>query len=315
MDKKTFVLSDETPNSYGIVVRTAGIELGRFQKNPVMLWMHERGEVIGKWNDVRVEGTKLIGTPEFDVEDEDGKGIARKVEKGFVNATSIGLVFSEDDVTFLNDVLYVNKCELNEVSFVDIPSNHNSVHLYDTTGKELTEGAAKQLKLSFQNNPTNPTKTDMEKVTLIALALAAGLTDKATESELQLKIEELKGDAGYKTKYEALVLKQQQEQDAKALQLVSAAINDKRLSADKKDGFLKLAKSDFELFESTLSSLPKPLSLAAYAKSGAVDSAEAQKASWSFEDWRKNDPKGLMKLKAENPTRFDELYQAQYAEV
>lgn len=40
--KKTFVLSDESVNSYGFRVLTDGIALDNFKKNPVMLWNHTR---------------------------------------------------------------------------------------------------------------------------------------------------------------------------------------------------------------------------------------------------------------------------------
>lgn len=42
----TFLLSDETINSYGTRVLTAGIRLENFLKNPIMLWNHTRA-----WSD------------------------------------------------------------------------------------------------------------------------------------------------------------------------------------------------------------------------------------------------------------------------
>ncbi len=42
-----FILSDESVNCYGLRFLTAGIDIKDFVKNPVMLYMHGRGQVIG----------------------------------------------------------------------------------------------------------------------------------------------------------------------------------------------------------------------------------------------------------------------------
>lgn len=52
----TFVVSDESPNSYGFVVLTEGIDTAQFERNPVMLYMHERSRVVGRWENIRKRG-------------------------------------------------------------------------------------------------------------------------------------------------------------------------------------------------------------------------------------------------------------------
>ena len=49
---KSFILSEESINDRGFRVLTGGINLERFKKNPVMLWMHHRdhGYSIAYWN-------------------------------------------------------------------------------------------------------------------------------------------------------------------------------------------------------------------------------------------------------------------------
>ena len=47
MNKVTFVISDESVNSYGKVILTDGIDISQFERNPVMLYMHERATVVG----------------------------------------------------------------------------------------------------------------------------------------------------------------------------------------------------------------------------------------------------------------------------
>ena len=103
--KKTFILSDQSVNCYGFIVLTAGISLEGFKKNPVMLYNHVRSndpaEVVGKWNDIRKEGVKLLGEPEFDIDDELGKKLSGKVEKGYINAPSISFNFNHEDLSLV----------------------------------------------------------------------------------------------------------------------------------------------------------------------------------------------------------------------
>ena len=53
---KRIRISNEKVNCYGTWVKTDGVSLEQFQKNPVLLWMHWRGYIIGCIKDVKVEG-------------------------------------------------------------------------------------------------------------------------------------------------------------------------------------------------------------------------------------------------------------------
>ena len=55
-NKTTFVLTDESVNSYGYRVLTSGIKMEQFLKNPVMLYSHDNNRMpIGTWENVRPE--------------------------------------------------------------------------------------------------------------------------------------------------------------------------------------------------------------------------------------------------------------------
>ena len=61
MNKQTFIVSDESLNSYGMVILTAGIDYADFARNPIMYYMHERSKgVVGRWENIRVEDNKLL---------------------------------------------------------------------------------------------------------------------------------------------------------------------------------------------------------------------------------------------------------------
>ncbi len=139
MSVHTFVVSDESVNSRGYIIRTAGIDTTGFAKNPVMLYMHEREKdgggsgVIGRWDNIRIEGTQLLADAVFDESDPVGRRVMERVESGFIRSASIGV---ENLVTeYSNGIQVAVKCELVEISIVDIPSNRNAVKLYRKDGK------------------------------------------------------------------------------------------------------------------------------------------------------------------------------------
>lgn len=86
MKKHTFVVSDESVNSYGFAVLTAGIDTSRFEKNPVMYYMHDREKgVVGRWENIRKDGKRLLADAVFDDSTELSKQVRGQVEKGFYN--------------------------------------------------------------------------------------------------------------------------------------------------------------------------------------------------------------------------------------
>lgn len=127
--KQTFLVSDESDNSYGFKVLTEGIDTTQFEKNPIMLYMHERPTIIGRWENLRKEDNKLYADAIFDTESEKGKEVARQVEQGFLRGASLGITYQKEDLK--NSVL--EKCQLYEISIVDIGSNPNALKLYETT--------------------------------------------------------------------------------------------------------------------------------------------------------------------------------------
>lgn len=63
---KRIVISDESVNCYGTWISTAGMDISQYEKNPVLLWMHWRGVIIGCIKDVKKEEGRVTGEPYFD---------------------------------------------------------------------------------------------------------------------------------------------------------------------------------------------------------------------------------------------------------
>lgn len=123
-----FVLSDETRDRYGDVIVAAGWDLRWFKKNPVALFGHSSGFPIGRWEDVRVEGTKLVGRLRFAEEGTSPRidELRRLVEQGILRAVSVGFRPIEDEAIDPKnpwDGRRYLKSELLETSLVSVPAN------------------------------------------------------------------------------------------------------------------------------------------------------------------------------------------------
>ena len=205
---KQFIVSDESINSYGFRVLTDGIDTSRFLKNPIGLfnhsdeWMDDNyAGPIAKWSDLKLEGTQLLATAEFAVDDPKGKIIANKVDKGFLNAASIGfrvIETSEDPELMLPGQKYptVTKCQLVEISIVDVPSNENACCLYDDNDKRIElKDSSDLLKLKgFTPKAPAPQENlnlNMKKVILAANLLGLGKLFglKAPQLETEQEVE------------------------------------------------------------------------------------------------------------------------------
>jgi hypothetical protein len=145
MNKKTFVLHDESVNSKGFRMLTSGANLTIFRKNPVMLFMHDDYNMpIGKWDNIRIEGTRILADPVFDEKDTRAIGVMDKVNRGFLNMASMGAwapeEMTDDPVLKLpgQTLPTVTKWTAREASIVTIGSNHNALALYDReTGSRI----------------------------------------------------------------------------------------------------------------------------------------------------------------------------------
>lgn len=171
MGKQTFVVSDERRNTHGFIIRTSGIDYSDFARNPVMYYNHDytRAGVIGRWENIRVDGTRLLMDAVFDESSEVGARVKKQVEDGFLRCASIGIA-CPDGETEENGVKTVIKCRLREVSIVDIPANGNAVKLFDKQDKEVFTLA------DWMEQPANPLRK-----TIIA---CLGLSDRADDTEI-----------------------------------------------------------------------------------------------------------------------------------
>lgn len=204
----TFILNDETQvNSYGFRVLNAGLDLTRFKANPVLLNGHRDWDlhaVIGRWINIRIEGTQLLADSEFDMDDKTAAEIAGKVKRGFLKACSIGFLFNREFMvkSEVDGHFELQKSELMEGSIVAIGSNSKAlVRLYASDTEELMSDEQVKLALSADSGiiDTQISKEDtMEKFKLSApvfaqLAALGKLTDPEDASAVNKAIAEVCG--------------------------------------------------------------------------------------------------------------------------
>jgi len=127
-----FVISDESVDRHGTVVKMSGWNLDNYNANGVVLYMHDHDKLIGKGR-AFIDGKQLIGEVEFLPAELSAFAEEKRkmVEAGFLKATSVGFLPSEghwgDEKKMEDpDVFYFDKQDLLEFSIVTVPSNPNA---------------------------------------------------------------------------------------------------------------------------------------------------------------------------------------------
>lgn len=305
---KRIRISDCSVNSYGYRVLTGGIDLGQYQVNPVLLYMHERGCIIGVMKDLKVEGEELTGEPVFDECSELSKTCKKQYDFGSLKMCSVGLDVKEvsDDASLLvkgQTRPTVTKCQLMEVSLVDIGSNRNSVVLMKE-GKEieLSEGGDCCLPLLNIKSKDKVQKKMEEK----ELALQLGLPATATTAEIQAKLSTLgKAETELNTLKEQMTALQKKQVE----ELVNRAVSDKKIGEEKKQQFLDLgAKVGATELANVLGAMNPRVKLAEVV--GHQGGAAPADDTWKT---LKDVPADkILELKEKDPNRYATLYKAAY---
>lgn len=320
-----FLLSDETLNSYGFVVRTSGINLDRFKANPVMYYNHAREKgIAGKWEKLRIESGKLFGTPVFDISREPGKTAGEQAESGFLNGASIGI----DNILMadIGGVQTVVSCELNEVSVCDIPSNQNALQLY-YDGAPVTLSTYKELSLNKKSMGTTylqriaqslslPDTATVDEVCNMIKTLAALLPGSVTlmmDDAIQSCVitkeesEELLTLAANNPLTLSKYLKKRKESNTKTLSVAYDKFiseNCNKFTGFQNDKKLKeLALHDLDTFKRFAGLIRKPLKPMDVLNLSS--SNQRTKADWTLEDYRRLSPKEL----SQNPDLYQRLIQ------
>ena len=307
-------LTDDSLNSYGSRILTAGMDTTQYERNPVLLWMHQRGEVIGYMKEIRTEDGCITAEPVFDEASELSKRCKKQWEAGSLRMVSVGIDIVETSES--PEVLLpgqkcptITKSRLFEVSIVDIGANDNAL-VMRRDGRQITLGRDSENPLpQIKGEPTTNQnqQTKMEKKTI---ALMLGLAESADESAITAKITELKAA---KEEAERLRAAKEKIEGAAITAAVDTAIKEKRLEATRKEQFIKLGKQiGLESLQETLQAMTpavKPLDVI-NQKDG--DGGSGGKSAGSYSKLSEVPADQAAKLKKENEAEYRRLFKAEY---
>lgn len=308
----TFIISDESVNSHGYRILTNGINTERFEKNPVMLYMHdEQRGVIGRWENIRKKGPQLLADAVFDETSELGKEVKNKVENRFLKATSLGIIISDFLKSDDAEPDTVSSCELCEVSIVAVPSNKNAVKLYDSKGRTLlslndlsasdlhkrlielfglAEDATDEDIINAVKSKQDTPEQDVQK------ALSLGFIDRES---LALMTTLRKADEPAFRKFMA---DKQKNLSGEIHKVVSDAVRKGKIISFEKGVFENIGRSmGINTLKAVLSAMPEKVSLSAMLNNDKVK----DRSKWTLMDYRKYAPHELR----DNPQLYAELSQ------
>ena len=235
-------ITNSSLNDLGTRVLTSGVDIVQYRRNPVLLYMHQRGEVIGLVKDIRVEGDEITGELEFDGASEMSVRAERQFEFGSLRMVSAGLDIietSEDPALLVPGQTRptVTRSRLFEVSVVDIGSNDDAIVLRKD-GVALTlsrDGGCALPLLGDQQISLNKKEMNQNEITALL-----GLEASADDNAVRARVTELLA-----SRREAETLRSEREtlRLAAITQAVENGIAERRIPADRKEHFIGLGKS------------------------------------------------------------------------
>lgn len=263
---KTFILHDETVNTYGFRMLTSGANLEEFRKNPVMLLNHDDWTLpIGRWENIRISGTQILADAVFDEHDPRAAEVKRKVEEGFIRMASIGAWPPEEksespELLLSGQTLpTVTRWTVREASIVTIGANHNALVFYDRSSEakiNLDDNASLVRLMDITNHLT--------PITMSLLTEVLKLQDNAPETEIVSAVRTLISNNDrltaenktFKAAIDAAKAEKTAARKAEAVRLVDAAIADARLDAKARQQTLDLFDKDFDAAKAMLAAIP-----------------------------------------------------------
>lgn len=175
-DPFDFVVSTGATNRKGFRIDQRGWQLDEFRSNPIALWMHDPNTPIGTWDNIRVQGGKLMatlrlaarGTSDFiDV-------LHRLIEQNILRATSVGFRIKNSATDPKTKDLTVTEAELREISLVSVPADANALRAVNLSD-DMRDRIISRKPLGEAAKKTHTENTKMPK-----------LSDRIAAKELEL---------------------------------------------------------------------------------------------------------------------------------
>lgn len=322
----TFILHDDSVNTYRFRMLTAGANLEEFKRNPVMFLQHNDYDLpIGRWENIRIEGSQILADAVFDEQDDQAMKVKGKVDRGFIRMASIGAWAPEEKTEDPAMMLpgqtgpTITKWTVREASIVAIGANHNAMRMrmYDRITGAQIDLSDTDAVIRLMDSTTKKTYDMINLKTILNLQDNASDADiEAAVQNLQQENESLKQtnttleNENKRLKDEAnnAEAQRQQAQKTEAVQLVDAAVRDGRLDASGKDAFVALFDADFEKAKATLNAIPKVKSVVSQ-----IEEQQVELKDFVGKSWDELDRAGLLpRLKDAAPEIYAQKFKAEF---
>lgn len=189
-----FVISDETKDRHGTVIKVDGWKLDNYKKNPIVLFQHnsyssDPDMVIGR-SEVSISDNKLVAILTLEPEGDNpiADKLAKKLDFGTINTASVGFnpfewsmgvsTLGEDLDTF-----FFRDQDLLEWSLVVIPSNPNA-----TQEKDGEDDIIKFVRMANEETKLPETKAEVIEEKIIE---AVKKLDEHQSRLLRLRVQSL----------------------------------------------------------------------------------------------------------------------------
>lgn len=184
----TFVLSTESPDRDGDVIKQEGWALDNFVKNPIALWQHDTRSPVGFWDNVRVETNRLVADLKLGTTNL-AEMTRRLIKDDVLRAVSVGFrpvdyEPMERDGEFKGWL--INKAELLEASLVSVPANAEALQI--SKALNLTDEDRASIFEEFEAEPESGTPPPDSSPSKSAPTFKRPLTQRSNKMNLSESI-------------------------------------------------------------------------------------------------------------------------------
>jgi HK97 family phage major capsid protein/HK97 family phage prohead protease len=195
-DVLEYVLSDGSLDRYGTIINPAGWDLTEFRKNPIAFFNHDKNFPIGQWDNVRVEGGRLMGHLRLAAEGTSARidEIVRLIRQGILKAVSVGFspkakeaLKRSDGTPVPGGIRYLSQ-ELLEASLVGVGGNANALQVArslnisdETIDLVFGKHAGTHETVTRGSNAEHGTTPPPRKASAVNITIAQRISDAQTK--------------------------------------------------------------------------------------------------------------------------------------
>lgn len=181
--------------------------------------------------------------------------------------------------------------------------------LYDRFSACLSKGDDDR---DFNNN--NKTENEMDKVGLITTFGLTGVTAQSSDEDVVKAIQEQLAAANTRAENAEKTAKEAEKK--RITDAVAKAVNEKKITEKQTETYVAIGeKNGYDTLVAVLGGIKPVPSLVDVTRGGAagqVGGGVAARASWTWEQWQKEDPRGLEAMEKSDPEAFKALYEGAF---